>query len=388
MKKIFFLLLIFIAIPLLSFSQEYWEQLYFPDTADITCLAVNNVGDLFVGTGSNQTTGALYRSTDSAESWELLFENGDFSVNSISLNNQGTIYISKGGFTKILTSTDNGDSWDTIQYPSYITANIGNIEASGVDTLFISTAFNNGVILFRSYDNGNSWDSIFTTHHNTSESIQKILISPNPNIIYLALSGHLENMGGVYKSADGGDTWEFIGLYNYMVTSLALNNAGDLFAGSYGGLADTAMQGIYVLRAGNENWQGLSYPQVNDIIIISEDEIFCSTAWPNGVVRSTDNGNTFELINEGLASGEMRDLAIDNSGYIYVTNLSSLNRTINPTVSINEKMIDLYSNDLEIYPNPASSSLFIKPNHPFSNKQNLEINIFSSLGKLVRQPGN
>ena len=376
MKKLQTIILILFFLPLFSFSQDYWEQLYFPDTADIICLAVNNANDLFVGTGSNNTISGLYRSTDGAQSWDLLFNNSDFGVYSLCINQAGTIYLTKGGLINILTSTNNGDTWDTINKPSYINANINNIIATGIDTLFISSGMTSTPILFRSYDNGITWDSVFTTYNGTSEQISDIILNPISKVIYISLYGYFKNMGGVFKSEDGGDTWEFIGLFNYQVSSLALNSNGDLFAGSRGGMADDAWQGLYVLRNGNNDWDPLIYqPVIHDVIINSEDDIYCSTEWPNGVILSTDNGVTFELINEGLNSGAKEDMAIDGSGFIYVTSLYPSNflaKTIETTVDIEENHLKPDFPRFVVYPNPCSDLFYLQDNQTIQRGSQIE----------------
>lgn len=381
MKKLPTIFLVFFFLPMFSFSQDYWEQLYLPDTTNILSIAVNAQEEIFIGTGKNGATGGIYNSLDSGISWNFLGM-GLFRFYSIAINNNGDIYAGANqseNNSGLYRSVDNGQSWEPILPDIGLYGNILAILPYG-DTIFASI-WTGGATILRSIDNGLTWQLVFSSS-NSSEYVTDIIKSSSGEI-FISLTAFQENMGGVYKSEDWGNTWQFIGLYNYMVTSLALNSSGDLFAGSYGGLGDTAMQGIYVLRAGDENWQGLTYPQVNDILINSEDDIFCSTAWPNGVVRSIDNGNTFELVNEGLAPGEMRELAIDNSGFIYVTNLSSINRTINTTVSIKENGLETGKIVLKLFPNPVINDFYINMIDHKLITEPLKISIYNCKGELV-----
>jgi len=92
-------------------------------------------------------------------------------------------------------------------------------------------------------------------------------------------------------------THEFAGLFNFMVSSLACNSSNDPFAGVWG-WAGNAFPGLFVLRNGQTDWDTLiGSPQVSDVVVNSEGDIYFTSAWPLGVVRSLNNGQTFELIN-------------------------------------------------------------------------------------------
>ena len=80
-----------------------------------------------------------------------------------------------------------------------------------------------------------------------------------------------------------------------------------------------------------------------------------------GVIRSLDNGASFQIINSGIPSSPMGDLAIDNLGYIYVTahyGSNFLAKSVGPTVSVPEPDNKAAGN-LLIYPDPASDFLNI-----------------------------
>jgi photosystem II stability/assembly factor-like uncharacterized protein len=71
--------------------------------------------------------------------------------------------------------------------------------------------------------------------------------------------------GGVYRSTDDGDNWSLVdnGLTNTYVTALAINNAGHIFAATFGG----------------------------------------------GAFRSTDNGNGWTFLNTGVPNATFLSLA-------------------------------------------------------------------------------
>jgi len=361
-------------------SQDFWEQLYFPETADIFSIAVGDQQAIYIGSGAG-----VYRSDAEGDNWNLLgLENR--IVYTVAINNNNDIYAGTSQaaqFGGLFRSSDNGETWSSILPDIGAYGNILDILCLG-DTIFASLWMGDASLV-RSTDNGQTWSLVFFIN-NGNEYVSNIVKS-NSGILYLGLNAYFENMGGVYKSDDGGDNWQFIGLLNYQVSALALNSADDLFAGSWGGLSNSTSSGLYVLRSGDVEWETLlANPQVSDIIINSEDEIYFSSSWPNGVVRSLNNGETFELINEGLPIGPMGDLAIDNLGFLYVSSEFSSNflaKTIDPTVSISDKDNIESINPYIIYPNPANNLLCVKAKNK-THIFNIEIfNFYNSIGKLL-----
>ncbi|MEO9871618.1 WD40/YVTN/BNR-like repeat-containing protein [Ekhidna sp.] len=110
---------------------------------------------------------------------------------------------------------NNGTSFEPI-FDNQIVMTIGDVEVDWEnDIIYVGSGENNssrssysGYGMFKSSDNGENWESIGLgeTHH-----ISRILIhASSPNTIWVAALGHLysENSErGVYKSTDGGNTW-------------------------------------------------------------------------------------------------------------------------------------------------------------------------------------
>jgi len=352
--KILLFVLASLMVALNGEAQDFWEVLPFPDGTDIYCTAVNNEGDIFVGVGNDGAPGGVYRSLDNGQTWSLVLDLGIFSVLTLEISNDGTIYAGSDGLYPLHASTDNGDNWTIIPMPQIL--NVVSIKSKGSDTLYVSQSESNGALLMRLTDSGQTWATVFTTSEHTSECINDIIITPS-GTMYIGLAGYLPGMGGVYRSTDDGDTWEFIGLFDCMVKSLATNSAGDLFAGSWGGTS-LYCAGVYVLRNGQQDWDTLTGGQISDMVINSEGHLYCSSSWPNGVIRSLDNGASFQLINSGLPQGVMNDISIDDSEYVYVSNSSHIARSLGPTVSVPEPDNKAAGN-LLIYPDPASDFLNI-----------------------------
>ena len=368
-----------------SLSQDFWEELDFPYNVNIYCVEISNEGTIFVGAGYDGDPGGVYRSVDNAQTWELVLDAESFSVQSIDINQNGNIYVGKTSTERLNVSYDNGDSWEEIVLPSSSQGNIVKINCYGQDSIYISSWEDFGPVLLFTDNRGSSWDNILYLENHFGEFASDIIVL-NSGQIYIGMKAYLPDLGGVYLTEDSGITWELTGLFNHLVTSLEINNNNDVFAGIWGG-EQGASAGLFVLRDGENEWSELILgPQIDDLVINGEGHIYFSSSSPNGVVRSIDNGVTFELVNEGLIGGPMGYITIDNLGFLYVTSLWGshfLAKSINPTVSIPEANEKSHSKLVTLFPNPTEDLLNIRSscNNDFCEKYNVAI--FNISGNLV-----
>lgn len=129
-----------------------------------------------------------------------------------------TIYVAgaSGGAWK---TTNEGTTWEPV-FEHAASMSIGDIAIapSNQDIIWIGTGEANifrssqaGAGVYKSTDAGKTWEYMGLTDTNT---IPRILIHPeNPDIVYVAASGHEwtnNEERGVYKTTDGGKTWEKI----------------------------------------------------------------------------------------------------------------------------------------------------------------------------------
>ena len=183
----------------------------------------------------------------------------------------------------------------------------------------------------KSYDSGNTWVQRNTgITSRTGGSMDGIpifclTIDPNnPNIVWAGT----QSMRGIYKSTDGGETWvkkdNGITEWNEITFrgfAVRPGNSDIIFAGAeietgIRGFENTRVKGkIYKTKDGGENWrcvwEGTSLarfvimnPQNPDIMYASTG-IFDREAYndiPMGVLKSTDGGETWQQINNGISN--------------------------------------------------------------------------------------
>jgi photosystem II stability/assembly factor-like uncharacterized protein len=153
-------------------------------------------------------------------------------------------------------------------------------------------------------------------------SVTALVIDPlNSQIMYAGTFG-----GGVYKSVDGGKTWQdsSSGLIDLYIQSMAIDpkNPDTVYAGMY-------RFGVYKSTDGGLNWYstgpGLNaFPIVYDLQVDPQnpDILYAGTRgwtpvftwappWGGGVFKSVNGGDTWTIQNNGLTEDWVYSLAID-----------------------------------------------------------------------------
>ena len=242
--------------------------------------------------------------------------------------NPEIIYVgtASGGLWK---SESGGVKWKPI-FEKEATASIGavTIQQSNPSVIWLGTgegnprnSLNGGYGVYRSLDAGKNWDlmGLENTRH-----IHRIIIDPtNPNIIYIGAIGspwgeHEER--GVYKTKDGGKTWNKI-LYatnktgvgdmvmdpnnpNKLIVALWEHKREPWFFNSGG-----EGSGIFITHNGGETWEertdknGLPKGNLGRIglaIAKNKPDIVYALieAKKNALYKSEDGGFTFKKIND------------------------------------------------------------------------------------------
>ncbi len=194
-------------------------------------------------------------------------------------SNVFTIYAgtANGGIFK---TTDVGNSWTPI-FDDYGAMSIGNlaIDPQNPQTLYVGTGEANGGFdsaaspgdgIYKTTDGGNNWENMGLEN---TEHIGRVVIDPeNTDRIYVAAAGTLygkSNDRGVYRSVNGGEDWEQVLFISdsTAIIDLAINpeNPNIIFAASWerlrypwGRIYGGPTSGIYRSTDGGDNWTKLT----------------------------------------------------------------------------------------------------------------------------------
>lgn len=290
--------------------------------------------------------GGVFRSEDSGDSW-VTVNNGltDRTVSALLAVSEDTVLVGTqdGG---IFRTTDGGNSW--------VEANIGLINTSASELAAIGKTIYAGIghRLVYSVDGGESWQpvqipSLPISYHFAalSEVGGKLYVAATKfapgnvvggifqldevrnSLIELATDGELYGIAcmeivgstfyvgtqgrGVFRWTQGSDSWENLGLKGNVVTALSVNGK-KIYAGTQRGE-------IFRLDGVEKPWKLISSDMAHSFISDLKwfGPIFYATSWSKGVFRSTDNGNAWTPLNDGLEDLSVMTIeADDTNAYI------------------------------------------------------------------------
>ena len=149
-------LILFLSQITTRYSQEYYEEIIYPDSVNIISMLPFNYDTVFIGGGTQYATGGIYRSFNSGITWEFAGLTGH-SIYCLTHGNGDTIYA---GTIGVYRSCNLGESWELI---SPLEQNVISICELSSGEIF--AGFWGGIM--RSLDNGNTWDTSLALSQNS-----------------------------------------------------------------------------------------------------------------------------------------------------------------------------------------------------------------------------
>jgi photosystem II stability/assembly factor-like uncharacterized protein len=180
----------------------------------------------------------------------------------------------------------------------------------GTQVLFIGTSDGH---VFRSDDGGEHWYLAGRVAPGHDHVVTAIVVDPRSHDTLLASSWELSGTGGgVWRSRDGGRTWESAGLAGHAVRALAAapSNPDLLVAG--------AVDGVFRSSDSGRTWERIS-PEGRDDLV-NFDSIAIDPRDPNTIYagtfhlpwKTTDGGQTWNPIHTGMVEdSDVMSLSVD-----------------------------------------------------------------------------
>jgi len=237
--------------------------------------------------------------------------------------------------------------------PTNISGRCTDVEAVGPKgenyTIWVATA-SSGV--WKTINEGVTFEPVF--EHQGTSTIGDLAVTPsNPDIVWVGTGEanifRSSNPGcGVWKTTDGGKTWEHMGLEETFTISRIIvhpQNPDIVYVAASGHeWTQNKERGLYKTTNGGESWEKVLYkgPEsgVNDLVMDPGDpEVLYATTWQrtrlkwhdprtyenhknNGVWKSTDGGKNWKQLTEGLPPSKNMgrtgiDVARSNPDVIY-----------------------------------------------------------------------
>ncbi|WP_084438826.1 WD40/YVTN/BNR-like repeat-containing protein [Algoriphagus mannitolivorans] len=231
--------------------------------------------------------------------------------------------------------------------PTNMSGRIVDIEVANNPNIYYVAAASGGV--WKTVDNGQSFTPIFD--HQGALGIGAMALSKSNNDILWVGTGENNSSrstyagAGVYKSTDGGQTWEMMGLlHSHHIGQIQVHptNPDIVWVGSMGSLySKNKERGLYKTTDGGKSWKKVLFIDDNTGIIDikvhpTNPDILLASSWErfrqahdfvgNGkgsaIWRSEDGGNTWKKAIEGFPQDEFVgrigfDFAQSNPNVVY-----------------------------------------------------------------------
>jgi len=197
----------------------------------------NDPNTIWVGTGEANASGdsypgdGIYKSTDGGTSWTHMGLENSYYIGRIAIDptNSDRIFVAVAGALfdtnherGVYRSEDGGVNWEQVHYLTDSTAAIDvTVNPQNPDIVYaamwerirrpterIVGGFSSGI--WRSQDGGDSWSELTNGLPPSASDMGRIglgLSASNPNILYAIYADDPGYLTGIWKTANGGDSW-------------------------------------------------------------------------------------------------------------------------------------------------------------------------------------
>jgi photosystem II stability/assembly factor-like uncharacterized protein len=310
----------------------------------IYALAIDPINPNVIYAGARS---GVLKSTDGGASWKNTGLTHVTLSLAIDYTNPNIIYAGASptglvvapGKPSLWKSTDGGATWSDMGVIDW-DISLLVIDPNSPTTLYAGSLFGyqeeGSINLWRTTDGGVSWDRSWWNHRVGTGvlglSTYGWAINPaEPQTIYAAgdlyFHASLDFDPGLFKSTDGGASWNSTGLIDTFATATAIDpsNPKTLYAGTAtNGRDDLGFRGLLKSTDAGASWfainTGLSHllgtsSHISSLIIDPLDpNILYAGTLGCGVFRSANGGASWSQFNPGLTNLVLNKLAIDISG--------------------------------------------------------------------------
>ena len=296
---------------------------------------------IWVGTGEIWTRNSvsigdgLYKSVDAGLNWEKIGFDQSERISSIEIHPENTqvMYVGVLGALwgdseerGVYKSTDGGKNWEKVLYID-TTTGCGDLvmDPNDPNTLYASMwefrrtgwSFSSGgekSALYKSTDGGKSWDKIHNGFPEGKLGRIAVAVAPSSNnILYAVLETEEDKDKGLYRSDDGGTSWNHLNndfglvvrpFYFSRIVVDPRNPDVVVKGGLFGSIS----------RDGGKTFKNLGnmHADIHDILfdIHNSDRMYVGT--DGGVYRTWDGGTTMEIV-ANLPLSQFYHISVDDA---------------------------------------------------------------------------
>jgi len=157
-----------------------------------------------VGSGVNDTLGAILHTTDGGETWVAQFITTDLAggIKAVKGLSRNEAWAASLGGT-ILHTTDGGLTWNVVPHPNVTIVEVNRIDAIGKRDVWIADVNGGNTFMIHTQDNGLTWRQESLPDVGPSQGV--IAVSAySPLVVWSGLNAS----GVLYRTVDGGTQWD------------------------------------------------------------------------------------------------------------------------------------------------------------------------------------
>jgi photosystem II stability/assembly factor-like uncharacterized protein len=314
-----------------SFDFIHWKNI-FNYNKDYISLGKDINGALYIGTGD----GGIFKSSNNGSNWSAMVSGASEAICDFLLAKDTSLLA--GSYMAILKKNSNLDTWEPINFQDHNF--LENIFADTSNNIFA----NNNNYIYISSDNGLNWKMQDTNNFFTGTYVYQMLF--NNRIIGSCGSNAFQPGWGIIISDDNGLTWRYsnLGLPNGITTYSLTKSFKDTYVGTVGA-------GVFKSTNFGDSWfsvnNGLNAADCWNINFDNEGSLY-SACWSNGVYKSTDKGYSWKILNNGIIDPYMFAVISDNDGILFSSSDQGTFRSIDKGESwnlINNNICNSFSKD-------------------------------------------
>jgi photosystem II stability/assembly factor-like uncharacterized protein len=315
---------------------ETWIQLL-PNSIAPLAIEIDIGGTIYVGTRDD-----FIKSTDNGISWNSYYAGLDNQIIASALSySLSEIFVGTGYYNAgngVYYSSDKGETWHHRGLDGKV---IYSLTSDQFGAIYAGTK-SNGV--FKSTDSGISWVQSNNGLHN--KNIFRVKMSPS-NLLFACS----ETEGGIYRSTNFGENWEISGVTAGSIINGFIDDTGNIFTATRSsvqkfepstekwqilfseGMLDIVFKPPTILFACNSSSVyiskdfGITWDMTNspgsltlyliDMALYSDETLLIGTN--DYIRRSTDDGNSWTTIENGLPSYWIDNVASNEEGNIFAS---------------------------------------------------------------------
>ena len=296
----------------------------------------NGPDTMFAGTAQG-----FFKSIDGGLSWTRIYIEG-YTYNEyrdILIHPDNPSILFTGKFGTGYKSTDGGATWTCLDLPPMASPEAFDVDRQNTDNIYLVIGSSDGRSVHKSEDLGDTWFCIHNDLDSTI-SLQDIAVDPiEPQTIYVSGLNRNDRVGQcIAKTTNGGINWHGITplalLDNAYILSIALSpiNHNTVYICS-------SEKGVFRSTDGGDNWEdineGLEVRGIKTMTIDSLSGIIYLGTYYGGIYRSLDNGDHWEKISFNIKLTSCTDIAV-NQRYpdsVYVTARNGFYRSVDGALS-------------------------------------------------------